>query len=409
VSNETSESPQHVPEQKSEDVSFLDSLIALAERKRLLGMIAVGTTILAVIISFLIPNRYTATTVILPPQQNGSTGIALMAQLGNLSPLASLAGGNLSLKNPNDLQIALMKSRTVEDTMIQRFHLMALYHDKKWSDARKDLEKHAAITNGIKDGMIRLSVTDNDPQRAAEMANAYIEEYRKFSSTLAVTEASQRRLFFGQQLAEAQKSLTKAEEALKTTEQKTGLIQLDGQAKAIIEAVAALRAKVAAKEVQIRAMRQFAADQNPDLQLAEQELAGLQAQLRQMSAGPNDASGTLLMPKGSIPQAGLEYVRRLRDVKYYEKIYELLSQQYEIAKIDEAREGSTIQVVDPAVVPDRKAGPPRFLIILLSALGGFLIGTGYILLSARLKAAVSDPDVRPRVQTLILLLRQTTK
>lgn len=409
MSNETSESPQHVPEQKSEDVSFLDSLIALAERKRLLGMIAVGTTILAVIISFLIPNRYTATTVILPPQQNGSTGIALMAQLGNLSPLASLAGGNLSLKNPNDLQIALMKSRTVEDTMIQRFHLMALYHDKKWSDARKDLEKHAAITNGIKDGMIRLSVTDNDPQRAAEMANAYIEEYRKFSSTLAVTEASQRRLFFGQQLAEAQKSLTKAEEALKTTEQKTGLIQLDGQAKAIIEAVAALRAKVAAKEVQIRAMRQFAADQNPDLQLAEQELAGLQAQLRQMSAGPNDASGTLLMPKGSIPQAGLEYVRRLRDVKYYEKIYELLSQQYEIAKIDEAREGSTIQVVDPAVVPDRKAGPPRFLIILLSALGGFLIGTGYILLSARLKAAVSDPDVRPRVQTLILLLRQTTK
>jgi len=336
--------PQQAPEASAE-ISLLDLLIVLARRRWDLLAGTAAAAALAAIISFLLPNRFTATTVILPPQQNTSSAVALLGQLGSVNPLASLAG-SLALKNPNDLQVAMLKSRTVEDAMIDRFNLMALYREKQKSDARKAFEKVVDIEDGIKDGLIRISVTDKDPRRAAEMANAYVEEYKKFSATIAVTEASQRRLFFEQQLVQAKEDLANAEEALKQTQQKTGLIQLDGQARAVIESVAQLRGQVAAKEVQIRAMHQFASEQNPDLQLAEQELAGLQSEVARMGAASGRSSGDFLMPKGSVPAAGLDYVRKLRDVKYNETIFELLAKQFEMAKIDEARQGSVVQLVD---------------------------------------------------------------
>ncbi len=182
-----------------------------------------------------------------------------MAQLGSLGSVASLAGGGLGgLKNPNDLQVALLKSRTIEDAMLDRFHLIERYHAKFRSTARKKFERRVEIDNGVKDGLIRISITDSDPQYATDMANGYVEEFKKFAATLAVTEASQRRLFFEQQLGQAKDNLAKAEEELQKTEQRTGLIQLDAQARAAIQLVADLRAQIAAKEVQISAMRSFA-------------------------------------------------------------------------------------------------------------------------------------------------------
>jgi tyrosine-protein kinase Etk/Wzc len=231
------------------------------------------------------------------------------------------------------------------------------------------------------------------------MANAYVDEYRKLSSAIAVTEASQRRLFFEQQLVQAKEELTHAEEALKQTEQKTGLIQLDGQARAVIESVAQLRGQVAAKEVQIRAMRQFAADQNPDLQLAEQELAGLQSQLARMGAG-GSGSGDFLMPKGSVPQAGLDYVRKLRDVKYQETIFELLAKQFEIAKIDEAHQGAVVQVIDRAVIPDKKSSPMRLLIIAVCTAAGLILAVLWVLFSEALRIARRDPRQRQQLDAL---------
>lgn len=381
------------------EVSLLDLLIVLARHRRTLLYGTGAITALAAIIAFVWPSRYTATTVILPPQQNTSSAALLMGQLGALSPLASLAGGGLGLKNPNDLQVSMLKSRTVEDAMIDRFQLMALYRDKRRSDARKDFEHYTDIENGLKDGLIRISVTDRDPTRAAEMANAYVQEYKKFSATIAVSEASQRRLFFEQQLVQAKDNLAKAEEALKVTEQKTGLIQLDGQARAVIQSVAELRGRLAAKEVQIRAMRQFATDQNPDLQLAEQEAQGLQAQLAQMGA-THDPSGDLLMPKGSVPQAGLEYIRKLRDVKYNETVFELLAKQLEAAKIDEARQGAIVQVVDSAVVPDKRSSPKRLLIIICAVVGGFIATVLWTLFSEALRFARKDPAQRAQLDAL---------
>jgi uncharacterized protein involved in exopolysaccharide biosynthesis len=364
-----------------------------------------AAAVLAGIVSFLLPNRFTATTVILPPQQNTSSAVALLGQLGGASPLASLAGSSLGLKNPNDLQVAMLKSRTVEDAMIDRFNLMVLYRERRRSDARKAFERVIDIENGLKDGLIRISVTDKDPRRAAEMANAYVDEYKKLSATIAVTEASQRRLFFEQQLVQAKENLADAEEALKRTQQKTGLIQLDGQARAVIESVAQLRGQVAAKEVQIRAMHQFAAEQNPDLQLAEQELAGLQSELARMGSGSSAAgsTGDFLMPKGSVPQAGLDYLRKLRDMKYNETIFELLAKQFEIAKIDEARQGSVVQLVDKAIPPDQKSSPQRLLIIVCSMIAGFVLAIFWVLFSEALRFARKDPRQREQFDALARL------
>jgi uncharacterized protein involved in exopolysaccharide biosynthesis len=277
---------------------------------------------------------------------------------------------------------------------------MALYREKRRSDARKAFEKFTDIENGLKDGLIRISVTDKDSRRAAEMANAYVDEYKKLSATIAVTEASQRRLFFEQQLVQAKENLADAEEALKRTQQKTGLIQLDGQARAVIESVAQLRGQVAAKEVQIRAMHQFAAEQNPDLQLAEQELAGLQSEVARMGAGSGSSSGDFLMPKGSVPQAGLDYVRKLRDMKYNETIFELLAKQFEIAKIDEARQGSVVQLVDKAIPPDKKSSPKRLLIVACSTVAGFVLAIFWVLSSEALRFARKDPRQREQLNAL---------
>lgn len=382
------------------EVSLLDLLIVLARRWRALVYGTGAIAAMAAIVAFVWPSRYTATTVILPPQQNTSSSALLLGQLsGGVGPLAGLAGSTLGLKNPNDLQVSMLKSRTVEDAMVDRFNLLGLYHDKRRSDARLDFERYTDIENGLKDGLIRISVSDRDPKRAATMANAYVEEYKKFSATIAVSEASQRRLFFEQQLVQAKDNLANAEEALKKTEQKTGLIQLDGQARAVIQSVAELRGKVAAKEVQIQAMRQFATDQNPDLQIAEQELQGLRSQLAQMGAA-HDASGDLLMPKGSVPEAGLDYIRKLREVKYNETLFELLAKQLEAAKIDEARQGALVQVVDYAVEPDKRSSPKRLLIILCAIIGGFIVTCLWALFSEALRFARKDPAQRAQLDAL---------
>lgn len=384
-----------------EEVSLLDLLIVVIRRRWLVLWMTLGMIVAAGLYCLLWPRQYTASTTILPPQQGSSAGAALMAQLGSLGSAASLAGGGLGmLKNPNDLQVALMKSRTVEDAMVDRFHLMDLYHAKRRSDARKKLESRVAIDNGAKDGLITISVTDRDPQRAEQMANGYVEEFKRVTSHLAVSEASQRRLFFEQQLAQAKENLANAEEALKKTEQTTGLIELDSQARAVIASVAQLRAQIAAKEVQIEGERSFATAENPDLRMDEQELAGLKSQLEKTGA----SSEEMLIPRGNLQQSGLEYVRKLRDVKYYETIFDLLARQYEVAKVDEARQGAVVQVVDRAVVPDRKSWPNASLILPVAAVLGIFFGTVWAFVMEGMRRIASNPAERTRLDTLQRLM-----
>jgi uncharacterized protein involved in exopolysaccharide biosynthesis len=288
-------------------------------------------------------------------------GAALASQLGNLGGMAALAGGSLGLKNPNDMYVAMFKSRTVEDAMVQHFGLMQEYRAKYPSDARKAFENYAVVDGSAKDGMIHISVQDHDPRRAADLANGFVDQFRLQSQHLAITEASQRRLFFEQQLEQAKDNLANAEEAMKETEQQTGVIQLDSQARALIESAESLRAQVAAKEVQLQGMRTYATGENSQVVQAQQELDSMRAQLAKLGGSEDSASGGIIVPKGQVPEAGLEYVRKLRDVKYNETIFDILARQFEVAKLDEAKQGALIQVVDPAVPPDRRSFPKRTL------------------------------------------------
>ncbi len=396
------------------EISLLDHLIVYAENRRfVLRVVAIGAAI-ATIVAFLLPVRYEGKIVLLPPAQNTSLGTTLLGQLsggtvGGLGSLASLAGGSLGLKNPADMYVSLLTSRTVEDGMIQRFGLMQQYHDKRRSDARKELEHRTSVLAGAKDGLIRLSVEDPDPNRAAELANGYVDEFRKLSASLAITEAARRRLFFSQQLQQAKDDLTVAENAMTQVQRSTGVLQMDSQARALIESAAVLRAQVAAKQVQIEGMRSFAAEDNPELILAQQELAALQAQLAKVAGSNQDPGSDINLSKGRVTDAGMEYLRRYRDLKYQETVYELLAKEFEIAKLDEAREGSIVQVVDRAVPPDRKSFPPRTLIVLGTTVFSLFAALVYLSLRQRFRIASELPENRQRVRILKGLWQSTPK
>ncbi len=384
-----------------EEISLLDLSIVVAERKWTVIWVTVTVTVLAVIVSLVLPIRYTASTSILPPQQNSSTGAAALAsQLGNMGGLAALAGSNMSIKNPNDQLVSMMKSRTVEDSMIERFGLMQEYHTRFKIDARKVLERRADIDGSGKDGMIHISIEDKDPRRAAELANGYVDQFRELTEHLAITEAGQRRLFFEQQLQGAKDNLANAEVALEQTQQKTGLIQLDSQTRALIESAVSLRAQIAAKEVEIQSLGTFATDQNAQLVLAQQELESLRAQLAKLGGPESNPETSLIVTRGEVSQAGLEYIRRVRDVKYYETIFELLARQYEMAKLDEAKEGSVIQVVDPAVAPELRSFPKRGIIVMLSCAAGFLLGIIIVLVQGALRHLKQYPDTEKKLHLL---------
>jgi tyrosine-protein kinase Etk/Wzc len=390
-------SPEIRLEQRHDEISVLDLIVILTARRWMILKVTAGCTIIALVVAFLLPIRFTAHITVMPPQHNSSMTSALASQFGNLGSLASLAEGTLGLKTPNEMYVTMLHSEVVEDAMIDRYGLMKEYDCKYLSQARKVFEKRFDVKANEKDDLIHISVEDRDPRRAAEMANGYVEEFRKLSQGLAITEASQRRLFFEQQLEQAKDKLADAEEALKETEQKTGMLQVDSQARALIESAAMLRAQIEAKEVQIQMMRTYAGDQNATLVEAEQGLSELRAQLAKLVGNKDDETEGLIEPKGVVPQAGLEYVRKYRDVKYYETMFEILARQYELAKLDEAKEGALIQVVDPAHVPDRKSFPPHALIVGAGIFLGLLFSVSLALIQTSFARVRDDPDASAKL------------
>lgn len=366
-----SENEKPAVEQPSptDEIDMLDVLIVLASQKKWIAGCTIGIGSVALVTSLMMTPVFTSTAKIMPPQQQSSGLAAMMGQLG---ALAGVAGGIAGLKNPNDLYVGMLQSQTVADNLIKRFKLSERYETATLVDTRKNLEDISTINSG-KDGLISVSVEDKDPQFAAELANAYVDELIKLTQTLAVSDGSQRRLFYEKQLQSTKDKLSQAEIALKQTQEKTGMLQPDGQVQAIISNVVQLKATIATKEVELAAMRSFATEQNPDYIRTQQEIQGLKAQMTKLEQGQPEA-GDFMVPTGKVPQTGLEYIRKLRDVKYYETMFELLAKQYELAKIDEARDSSTIQVLDKATPPDRKSKPKRALIVIAGIMAGLFLG-----------------------------------
>lgn len=369
------DTPQQFPEEDDE-ISLLDLLQTVVDNLRLLvlGPLAVG--VLALAISFLIPPTYTAKTQFLPPQQQQSAAAGLLQSLGSLGGLAGAAAG---IKNPGDQYIAYMKSNAVKDALIDRFKLMDRYNAKLREDARKALDEKARIASG-KDGLISVEFDDEEPPFAAEVTNAYVEELRNVLGRLAVTEAQQRRLFFEKQLTQAKDKLTATEQALKAT----GISDsaLKSNPASAVAGIATLKAQVTAQEVKIGAMRGYLAETAPDFKQAMTELANLRAQLAKQDK--DDASS------GSAGQG--DYVSRYRDFKYHETLFELFAKQYELARVDEAREGAVIQVLDAAQPPERKSKPKKALIAIIATLASGFALLLFVFVRQALRNAGGDEE-----------------
>src|SRR5258708_17287067 len=269
--------PQQEVLTEEEKTHFLEPLIVLVGRKFFILWFVLGAALVSAVVVLLLPSYYTATTKILPPQQNQSMSAAMLSQLGQLAPLIGAAGKDLGIRNPNDMYVAMLRSRTVADNMIKHFNLMSVYRAKTLMDARKELENATEIVAG-KDGIISLSVEDRSADRAAQMANAYIEELETLTRTLAVTDAGKRRSFFERDVKTVSDELATAELSLKQTEESTGIIQLDSQSKVMLQAYADLRAQVGLKQVQVQSIRSFSTSENPDLFLPNPNFQPLHSQ-----------------------------------------------------------------------------------------------------------------------------------
>lgn len=370
-----------------EPIRFMDLLILLGRQKKTV----IGTPLLcgalALAASLAMTPTFNSTVTIMPPEQQQSSVAAMLGQLGSLAALAG--AGNM--KTQTDLYVGILESRTISDNLIQRFKLKERYAKQTFEETRRELSKNHSINSGKKDGMIAITVSDEEPKFAADMANAYAEELMKISHTLNLTEASQRRAFLEKQLKDAKESLANAEVALRKTQERTGMLQPDAQVKAIISSAAQLKGTIAAKEVEMKAMRSFATSNNPAYLRAQEELRGLQAQLAKLETNQSAADGDFMVPTSRIPGVAVDYVRNVRDVKYYETIFELLAKQYEMAKIDEARDLPTIQILDRAVPAERKSKPQRALITIAGFIGGALLGIWVAFIRESIGRSRRDP------------------
>lgn len=374
---------------EEDEISLLDLAQVVVDHLQLLVLGPLAAGIVALGVSFLITPIFTAKTQFLPPQQQQSAAAAALQSLGALGGLAGAATG---IKNPNDQYVSILKSRVLSDQMIERFNLMQRYEAEYLDDARKSLEGVVRIQAG-KDNLISIEVEDEDPAFAAEMANAYVEEFRLLLGRLALTEAQQRRLFFERQLEQTRLNLTQAEEALRGSGVSSA--SLKNAPEVAIGAVAQLQAQIAAQEVKLGSMRGYLAETAPDFRQAQNELAALRQQLTKLERASTDQR-----------QDADGYVARYRTFKYHETLFELFAKQYELARADEAREGNVIQVVDVAVPPNRKSKPKKALIAVLATLATGFVLLLWVFIRQALRNAAAQPETADKLQALKVGLRK---
>jgi tyrosine-protein kinase Etk/Wzc len=368
-------------------INITAMLHALWAYKQWLLLIAGIGVVFSVIIALLQPKYFTAQIRIMPPINNGGGGqAALLSALGNSG--GSSAASMLGLKSPGELYVGLLKSRSVTDHIINKFSLKEVYEIKTFQKTRLQLFNFTKVTAG-KDGIISVDVEDKDPKRAADVANEYFYALQNMMQRMAVTEAGQRRLFFETQLKQAKNQLTDAEEAFKTMQQTTGVLQLDAQGKVAIEAVAKMRAAISAKEVELASLRQYATPENPEYQRKASEMAALRNEfnkLERSQTGDNTESEMVNSNNNKkLTDSGLDYARRLRDLKYAETVFELLAKQFEFARLDESRETASLQLIDEAVVPELPSRPNRLLFVITGSFFSILLAIAAMLLKTRKK------------------------
>lgn len=360
------------PETESEEeINLLELLRVLVRNLPLIVKIVAAAAILSVIYSLTLKNVYSAKATLLPPQKDSGGGAAaLLASMGG--GLGSLAGGFGG--GSTDLYMGILKSRSVADSVIKRLDLHTELKSKNADDTRKKLQNLVKFQAG-KDGIITITADNKEPAKAALLANTFVDELQKKSLQLNLTKASTERSFLEKRLTGVKQDLKVAEDEMKSFQEKNKTIKADSQAAAAIEGIARLKAEIVTKEVQLSALRHSMTDESPEVKSLLAGIGRMRSQLGAMSGG---GDGGVIPAAGSVPSIGLEYVRRLRELKTQEALYEQLTKQYELAKISEARDSSSLQVLDEAVTPLRKSKPKRALIVILSTVTAFFCAVFFV-------------------------------
>ncbi|WP_029918058.1 GumC family protein [Pelobacter seleniigenes] len=361
-----------------DEINLLEYLLVIVKHKKMIFLTCLVTFILTCGITLLMPNIYTSTARILPPQ-NDKGGLSSM--LGSVSNIAALAGLSVG-GGSGELYVGMLKSRSIADAIIDKFDLMEIYGQKYRVKTYKILNDAVNFSVGKDDGIITVTAEDEDPKRAAAIANTYIEELKKLNIKLNLNNAGRERLFLEERLAVVQNDLSKAEDALKDFQEKNKAIRIDAQASAIIDAFATLKGELASKEVELGVLRSSQTDQNPQVKALREEITQIREQISQLeqSHDGKTSSADIFLATSEVPELGIQYARLLRDLKVQETLYELVTKQYEMAKISEAKNTSTIQVLDAAMVPDKKSKPRRSIIVLATtfAMGFFALIFAFI-------------------------------
>jgi tyrosine-protein kinase Etk/Wzc len=393
--------PGSIEDGSSEETVELVTILTLLlrEKKIILSFIA-GAAILAAIVVYLIMKPvYTGEAVFLPPQ--GPPGSSAMSQMASqLGALGGMGGVLPGLKSPGDVYLGILGSRTIADGLIKQFDLQKVYKTKKLSAAEKTLENNSSFV-AAKNTLVTIKVKDHDPKRAADLANAYLDSLREQNGKLALTEAAQRRLFFEQQLEREKNALADAEVDMKRTQEQTGLIIPNGQAQVEIESMSQMRAQIASRQVELAAMREGATDQNPQVIRLQTQIAGLEQELQKLQSDPSRRQpGNIQLPTSKVPELALEYIRKQREVKYHEVLFELIAKQYEAARLDESKDAPVLQVIDRAVVPDQKSGPARTLTVLIGGFVGGFIGIIWVIMRNFVVTLKQDPAKATKLDEL---------
>jgi tyrosine-protein kinase Etk/Wzc len=381
------------------EIVLLDYFMVFFKRKRLVFLGTFAFTILGLVICFVLTPNYQGDVDIMPPQQGGSSiASQFLGQVGGAAAGLLPIGG---LTTTGDLYVGIMQSDVILDAIIDRFELMKFYDIDTRIEARKTLAENLmqAYTDP-KSGIVSITVFDPNPQKAADMANAFSQELQKMLENISDTDTKKRRLFLEKEMKRSFDLLSQAEEELKVFEERTGVLKVDDQATAVLSQIIALKAQIAAQEVQIKVMQTYATPSNYDLKKAKEQLTGLNGELRKLEELQENAAPSVIIPTGQIPALGTEYIRKIRDFKYNETLYELLVKQYEGARLEEARESATVDVISPATPADRRALPKTLLIVLLMGAVGFFLLTLAAFVLEFVEKSSTNPDFQVRVSQI---------
>ena len=385
----TQRQPQAQPE-NDQDFGLLDLLTMLGEEKWTVLAITLIATAIGVVVSLVVTPFYSSTAVILPSQQGGGGSAAgALAQLAQVPGLGALgvAGG----KSSDQLYVALMRSQTIQDTLIKKHDLRTKWGSRSIEDARLSLSTAVLIGSDKQSGLINIVAKDPDPKFAAELANSHVEELHKMLDRVATTEAQQRRMFYENQIAKTQTNLAAAELRYRQAQESSGIQVTSMLAESALRTSAELRAKITALEIQLQASSAFVTAKNPDTQRAASELAALRGRLIQLEQG---SGHTVATPR---QQATMQ---TFRELKVQEAMLDGFVRQLEVAKIDEAKEGVPVQIVDAAIPAEIRSFPQRTKMVTASAVIGLCVGVVMAFLRASIRRLDRDEKNQLRLRVL---------